>query len=338
MRWLSRLKETFGGAAVDVASDRPWWEADSAEYARRPAGATYDVIVDDRAFLLGLDELYRTAMKKHERNELLGCARRVAATLKVKPADVPIEGYYAEHPDLVTYFRVMRALQTQSATRAPEVESLSEFRRLLEVTSSPIFGRPVFKTLEDEEEYLLPRGRDPLSAALNAALAPNEWTVPGLTAAASAFAERNDDFSLVGLACLARDSVVIAAVRESVVLYVEMVLGASLRRSKYVWRVNPKLAAAAQRFIDAFNGLFGPELPPANDTYAHIFGRQEPYIDGRCVRVGQTTDMPPAHYHWAVVKDRDGEYAVHEFWSPEIWTTERFRRTHPLKRPKPVMS
>jgi hypothetical protein len=62
-------------------------------------------IVDNRVFLLGLDNHYRELMKDHEREELLLCARRVAAALQVKPADVPVEGYYAEHPKLTEYFR-----------------------------------------------------------------------------------------------------------------------------------------------------------------------------------------------------------------------------------------
>jgi len=63
-------------------------------------------VVDDRVFLLGLDQLYREAMKWHERGELLTCARRVAATLGVSPADVPIEGYYGEDEDLAEYLPV----------------------------------------------------------------------------------------------------------------------------------------------------------------------------------------------------------------------------------------
>ena len=34
-------------------------------------------IVDNRVFLLGLDELYRETMKTHERNELLRCAKEL---------------------------------------------------------------------------------------------------------------------------------------------------------------------------------------------------------------------------------------------------------------------
>jgi hypothetical protein len=106
-----------------------------------------------------------------------------------------------------------------------------------------------------------------------------------------------------------------------------------MARPRYVWRVDPELAAAGQRFIDAFNELFGRELPPAREEYAHIYAgnANESRIAGRCARLGQTNDIPPAYYHWAVAR-MDGELAVDEFWAPEIWTTERYRQTRPTAR------
>ena len=182
-------------------------------------------------------------MKEQERGELLSCARGVASILEVLPAEVPIEGYYSEDHYLSTYFRLMRALQGVPLERAPEVEKLPQFLRLLDVTSSPIFGRPVRK-------HLLPTGRDPLSAALKlTALEETTWTVPSLIPLAARIAEETDDFSLVGLAARAKDPVVLAALRESVVLYAEIITGefqSAFRRPTYVWRVDPELAAAAQ--------------------------------------------------------------------------------------------
>lgn len=340
MGWLSKLKRAFSGpadestetAAAEAGAEpdeRPWWEKDAAAYRNPTGGATYDRIVDDRAFLLGLDEAYRHAMKKHERGELFACAQRVASTLNTQPMDVPIEGYYTEHPDLVMYFRLMRALQDVPVERSREVELLPQFQRLLAVTSSPIFGRPI-------REKLLPTGRDPLSAALLQATSPREWTVSNLIAAASVLATQSDDYSLVGLACRAQDPVVVAALRESVVLYAERIALGRAATPRYVWRVNPELAAAGQRFIDAFNELFGKELAPATEDYAHLYGRsaERAHVEGRCVRLGQTTDAPLAYYHWAVVRV-DGELIVDEFWATDIWTTDRYRQTHPDKRPRP---
>jgi hypothetical protein len=44
-------------------------------------------------------------------------------------ADVPIEGYYTGDVDLTTYFRLMRALQAVSLSRASEIEAMPQFQR-----------------------------------------------------------------------------------------------------------------------------------------------------------------------------------------------------------------
>jgi hypothetical protein len=48
-------------------------------------------VVNNRVFLLGLDELYREALKRHERVELLHCARETASAVSVAPADGGIQ-------------------------------------------------------------------------------------------------------------------------------------------------------------------------------------------------------------------------------------------------------
>lgn len=267
-------------------------------------------VVNNRVFLLGLDELYRERMKEHEREELLACAQRVASTLNVPLADVPVEGYYAEEEELTKFFLLIRALQNVPLRRASKVKELPEFRRLLAVTSSPIFG-PVGRG-----EDLLPKGKDPLSAALQEDGA--EWSVPPLVAAAARIAVETDDYSLVGLAALAKDPVVLAALRESVVLYAEIItkeFQTAPRLPKYVWRVDPELAAAAQRFVAAFNTLFGNELPSANAKNAQTFWEayKESEVVGRCVRLGQTPDAQPRYYHWAVIQGPDDQLGVREF-------------------------
>ena len=311
------LRRVFGRRSAAAADRRPWWDEDVFE-SPWPGATVVEHVIDNRVFLLGLDELYRNAVKKHEQGELLACARRVASVLNVLPAVVPIEGYYTEHPDLTAYFRLIRALQEVPLKRAFEVESLAEFRRLLAVTSSPIFGSAV-------REKLLPKGRDPLSAAL---LDVKVWTVPTLTAAAAAIARHTGDYSLVGLAARSEDAVVLAALRESVVLYAQAVLGCAARTwPKFVWQVDPHLSAAAQRFVDEFNALFGRELPPATAKYAHAFGSGVDHsrIVGRCVRLGHEVGSPTRFYHWAIDRGPDSRLEVSEFWAPEIWTTERYR-------------
>jgi hypothetical protein len=319
---MREIKEAFRRGfrrpAEPEHQELSWWDRDDVE-PLWPEAPMVERVVDNRVFLFGLDGLYRSAMKKHERGELLASARHVAAVLNLPPADVPIEGYYTEDVDLTTYFRLMRALQGVPLTRASEVESLPQFRRLLGVTSSPIFGPPVRK-------YLLPKGHDPLSAALAAEKRVDTWTVPLLTAATARIARETDDYSLVGLAARAEDPVVLTALRESVVLYAEAVDLASGMRPTFVWRVDPDLCKAARRFVDTFNGLFGRELPPPEARYAHAFagGFNEFGIHGRCVRLGQSDEPEPHYYHWAVLKGPTGQLEVNEFWAPEIWTTEQY--------------
>ena len=277
-------------------------------------------VVDNRVFLLGLDKLYRDAMKEHERGELLGCARRVAEVLRATPADVPVEGYYADDPQLTGYFRTMRALQDVHESRTSEVARLAEFRRLLEVTSAPLYGHP------HEEGKLLPRGHDALAQALVAT--QPDWSVERLTETAHQAARDTDDFSLVGLAARIRDPVVLAALRESVVLYADGVLGCAplVDPPRYVWKVDQDLAAQAERFIRAYQDLFGDELPPPNATQAERYWNayENAEIYGRCVRLGSNdATVPVLHYHWAIFGPE--ELRVQEFWHPEVWTTDRYR-------------
>ena len=333
MRRLSKLKEALFGRIrrppVSEEDDQPWWEAYTPE-PPWPRAQVVRFVVTDRVFLLGLDELYRTAIKGHERGTLLACAGRVAEALDLEPADVPVEGYYTEEADLTSYFRLMRALQNVPLERETEVKALPQFRRLLDVTASPIYGRPI-------REHLLPTGRDPLSAALRDAGSPREWTVPLLAASAAAKARETDDYSLVGLACHAKDPVLIAALRESVVLYAEAVTIGSITWPQFEWQVSPELSARAQRFVDAFNTLFGRELPPPTPQYAHAFGASanESGILGRCVRLGQTNDPEPEYYHWAIATEPGDQLTVHDFWAPELWTTERYRQAGTRRSPRP---
>ena len=99
-------------------------------------------IVTDYVFLLGLDEMYREAIKRHECGELLDCARQVTSALQIPPENDPVEGYYTESEPLTEYFLNMRALQQVNIERAGEVAELQPFQRLLEIASSPISSRP----------------------------------------------------------------------------------------------------------------------------------------------------------------------------------------------------
>lgn len=288
------------------------------------AGAAIQHVVDDRVFLLGLDQLYREAMRRHEADELLRCARRVAEALRVAPLRVPVEGYYAEDERLTEYFRLIRALQTQEGSGSSSVGSLTEFRRLREVVASPLFGVPQFSG------KLLPAARDALSQAL-LETPPDQWTVVTLTAAAHTKALATDDISLVGLAARIQDPVVLAALRESVVLYADAVLGAWFppKPPEHVWKVDGELARQAKRFIDTFNTLFGEQLPAPDAAHAEhywsAYGASD--VVGRCVRLGfDDSTTPGRHYHWAIYRSlRERGLALQEFWQPEVWTTARYR-------------
>jgi len=275
-------------------------------------------VVDDRVLLLGLDSLYRGAMMRHERGELLTCARRVAMALRAKPASCPVEGYYAEDPGLTEYFRLIRTFQTVRESRTTEVSSLREFERLRTVVSSPLFGRPA------HEGFLLPQGRDAMSEAL--IRTRPDWSVERLTAAARTAAYDMDDISLVGLAARIQDAVVLTALRESVVLYSEAIelVCAHQAQAHYVWNVDDDLAINAKRFVDTFNGLFGSELPTPEPERAEYYwtASMENTIYGRCVRLGH--DHSGRHYHWAIRGTDAPEFSVHEFWQPEIWTSSRY--------------
>ena len=282
----------------------------------RPDEPRERCVLDNRAFLLGLDGLYREAIQPHERGELLACARRTAHTLGIPPVDVPVEGYYAENEALTEYFRLMRALQGVPDSRKSEVARLPEYQRLREVTSSPLYGQAC------EIGKILPTGRDPLSQALSETWP--HWTLANLTPAAATAARDSDDISLVGLAAGIQDPVVLTALRESVVLYAELVEGASLRTVEVVWEVDPELAARAARFIEAFHTLFGDRLPAPVAKNASVYWHACGYILGRCVQLG-TDDTRSRHYHWAICPGPDGIETVREFWSSEIWTTSRYR-------------
>lgn len=280
-------------------------------------------VVNNRTFLLALDHLYREAVKPHERGELLRCARQVASALDARPHAVPAEGYYVEDEQLTEYFRLMRALQEVRQDRRGEVGQLQAFRRLEQVASASLYGRPQY------EGKLLPTGRDALSQALR--MTRPHWTIEGLTAAARAAAFEADDFSLVGLAAHVQDPVVLTALRESVVLYAEAGwLGSE--DPTIEWQVDSDLTELAERFVDAFNALFDERLPaPVPDQARRYWQAYEKVkVVGRCVRLGSDdTQLPIRHYHWAVCSHADAELMVREFWHTEVWTTARFRKELP---------
>lgn len=278
--------------------------------------------VGNRELLLGLDYAYREAMKVFEAETLLPAVETVARHLEIQPCDGPVEGYYSESPELTRYFQLVRALQEVRDTERHRVNDLVEFQRLHEVTQSPLFGIP------GDPSYLLPPSRDALYFALQS-LPPDAWTLIRLTELAAKEAEARDDWSLVGLACRTRDPVCIAALRESVVLYAELMFGmARSVRYRYVWEVDPTIADAANRFIAEVNALLCVSIPEARKSNVEYYYHtsQNNKISGRCVRIGlDDRNRPVRHYHWAVNGDV-GTYFVEDFWSDSLWTTDKYRQ------------
>jgi len=280
-------------------------------------------IVDNRVFLLGLDELYREAMKEHERDELLSCAKETAKVLSVSPANVPIEGYYTEDEQLSEYFCLMRALQQVSKRHESELGSIDGYKRLKQVTESLIFGPP------SDSANLLMGGKDPLSVALKKTLP--KWNIENLTNTSYQCALDSNDFSLVALAALSRDPVILTALRESVVLYTEAVgYGFSMgSEGEYVWNVDDPIQTRAMRFVATFNDLFNELLPEPIGVNAEEFWNayKKRRILGRCVRLGfDDSAQPIKHYHWAIDYDDKNDLVVNDFWDEDIWTTERYRK------------
>jgi len=280
-------------------------------------------VVTNRVFLLGLDELYREAMKKHEQDELLRAAQETAYALSVPPSDVPIEGYYWEDPRLTEYFRLMRALQQVPKVRESQVSNHTGFLLLKKLTESGIFGSP------SDDEWLLRMGKDALSCVLEETF-PN-WSIEILRDRAYARAVESSDFSLVSLGALSKDSVVLAALRETMVLYGLPLKGLSIPPPpKYIWKVDPLVQSRSQQFVRTFNELLDESLPLPNPENAEQFWKacKEWKILGRCVRLGfDPMSTPTRHYHWLIERDSNSNLQVREFWDTEIWTTERCRKS-----------
>ncbi|MEE9393548.1 MAG: hypothetical protein V3W41_13690 [Planctomycetota bacterium] len=280
-------------------------------------------VVDNRVFLTGLDELYRTAMMQHESSELLTCARRVAEKLKAQPANLPVAGYYVKSKELTEFFLLMKALQEIGEDQRPEVETMPEYQRLLAVTSSALYGRPA------QTGKLLPLAINSLTQALGES---ENWSLQELVKTASKVARGNDDDSIVGLAALAKDALMVVATSESVTLFtLDSTTSAWPGRReppRYLWKVDADLSERATRFVETFNALFVEDLPRPGQHQAEAYwraARSDTHL-GRCVCLGRSFG-DHHYYHWAIRRSEAGGYEVDEFWHAERWTTARYRES-----------
>jgi hypothetical protein len=278
-------------------------------------------VVDNRALILALDYLYRENMKKFEAEKLLYKSRQLINTLSLSVLDAPVEGYYHESEELKEYFLNLRTLQQCPAERKIELENLDAYQILSKVTDSEIYGK-------GKSNGFLPRRLDPLYYALQN-IPVSKWDVESITTEAHSISIDSDDISLVGIAASINDSVVLAALRESVALYGTVAAGCAIIPPKiiYKWNVDSKLQSKVNRFINIFNELSSgniKEASPENVEY-YYEASDENEIFGRCIYIGyDDTKIPIERYHWAI-KCEAGNAIVDDFWSEELWTTKRYQ-------------
>jgi len=276
--------------------------------------------VNNRALVLALDYMYREHMKIFEVEKLLPASTYLMDVLSMSVPDIPIEGYYNESEELKTYFLNMRALQNISLYEREKADSLKEYKILANVMSSEIYGA-------GRSEGFFPRRLDPLYYALMD-MNPGQWTTDSLTLKAYQISNENDDISLVGLAAFLKDAVVLAALRETVVLYAALAAGCAMEQPtiEYVWNVDKTLQAKVNRFITVFNELALNNIPEAKAENVECFYNafEDNAILGRCVFIGyDDSKQPVENYHWAI-KHHGSDLVVDDFWSTELWTTERY--------------
>jgi hypothetical protein len=284
--------------------------------------------VDDRNLVLGLDQMYRDQMKGFETGKLLECVREVLKTLDETPSrDIPVEGYYSEREDLKEYFYGIRHLQNVSVESRPKVDGLESFQKLLKVVSSPIFGKA------ESVQFLLPRSRTSLDRALDSLPGQEsllrEISVESIIQQGKEIAQRTQDSSLVGLALQTGDPVIVAACRESVALYNELLIMAAACEPTYVyeWNVSSEIEQLAQRFVRQLEEATGIRLPlPGPETaerYWHESGEND--FRGRCIALAQHPTL--GWYHWAIYYDGDAEeYQIQAFWAKKLWTTDIYKK------------
>ena len=278
-------------------------------------------ILDNRALILALDYLYRDNMKRFETEELLGESRKLIKMLSLSVVDVPVEGYYHESEELKEYFLNVRTLQQCPLEIKKEVEHVDAYQLLSKVTASEIYGK-------GKSNGFLPQRLDPLFYALQN-IPVSRWAVESITSEAHSISVESDDISLVGIAASINDSVVLAALRESVALYGAVAAGCAMIPPKivYKWDVDSKLQSKVSRFIRIFNELSSSNIKEASpenvEYYYEAFEDNE--IFGRCIYIGyDDTKAPIEKYHWAI-KYEAGSAIVDDFWSEDLWTTERYQ-------------
>ena len=168
--------------------------------------------------------------------------------------------------------------------------------------------------------------QDPLYLALDNTL-PNNWNEKVLVEKVHKIAKESDDYSLVGLAALCKDAIVLTALRESIVLYAGVAPLGFPPKYEYKWNVDEEVEVQANRFISTFNELTSNDILSAKAENAEYFydASEDNDISGRCVRIAyDDSKKPTKHYHWAINSHND-ELVFDEFWNTELWTTDMYK-------------
>ena len=280
-------------------------------------------IVDDRAFVIGLAELFREEMKAYEVDALLPLAETASHALGLSPSDAPLEGYYSESLELERFFRLIRSLQRVDMRMVPASVDEPSVQRLRSVTTSPAMGRV------GDTNWVIPRTGSPFGEALHAVF---NWSVEDLAACAQNLV-RSDDAGLVAVASATGDPVALCIARESMALAADVEV-AEIDSPDFTWAVSPRVTAVAARFISALADATGIVLPKAEAVSSSVYGEAAQAADlvGRCIMVGERPGALHPFYHWHITADGP-RLAVHDFWSSAVWTTDTMRSLASMSRP-----
>jgi hypothetical protein len=281
------------------------------------------IVVDDRAFVVGLSELFRQEMKSYEVATLLPLAETACEALDLSPANVPVEGYYTESVELERFFRLIRALQNAEVREVFPGSAKDAMFRLREVLASPAMGRV------ESDDRLLPRTTSPLGEAL---LILSNWSIDGLSRQAAQLVRR-DDAGLIAVAAAAGDPVALCVARESMALVADVEF-AEIELPEFVWAVSERVAEVASRFVSALAEATGILLPEPETTSSRLYGQaaRDAELVGRCILIGERFGNPYPYYHWWI-DSQDGQLRVKDFWSSNVWTTDTFRNMPNDMRP-----
>lgn len=281
------------------------------------------MIVDDRAFVVGLSELFRQEMKRYEVANLLPLAEDACKALDLSPALVPVEGYYTESAELERFFRLIRALQNTEIHEVSPGSTDDAILRLREVLTSPAMGRI------EHNDQLIARTTSPLGEALRIL---SNWSIDGLCQQAQKLV-RKDDSGLVAVAAAAGDPVGLCAARESMALVADVEL-AEMQLPEFAWGVSEHVVEVASRFISALAETTRIMLPKPVATSSDLYGQAaiDAELIGRCILIGERFGNPFPYYHW-YIESQGGKPIVKDFWSSTVWTTNSLSQMPLNNRP-----